>query len=140
LFLLIIGICLAEDHETPDEGQEPKPDVPTLVDSIRQAIQDSLTQQATKDLNQHLDTLNKTAAYYLTNDDASTIRLTVFLAFLLFLAVLALWCICLAVKSAFKWLVNLVLIMAAIYLFFLIVEYMSVHFGWFRGTTFEGST
>jgi len=54
--------------------------------------------------------------------------------------VFTLWCVCLAIKSVSKWLVTLVLIMAAIYLFFLIVEYISVKFQWFTGTSFEGTT
>jgi len=121
----------------PDDAP-PEPADETIADAIRRAV----AEQAAKNVHEHLNTLNTTATHFMTSTDANvaTARLAVFLGLGLFVAALALWCVCLAIKSAFRWLVNLVLLMAAVYLFFLIVEYLSVKFQWFAGTSLGGST
>ncbi len=121
------------------EGQSASEEVQkTSVELIREAIEASIRDQAHRIASEHIPRVNKTVTYILHDEEASGIRLGGILVFFLFFAVVALWCVCQIVKSAFRWLVNLVLVMLAIYLFFLIIEYLSVHYHWL-GSTFGGS-
>lgn len=115
-------------------------DTSTMAEMIRDAIASQLETHVEKVGRENVEKYNKTISYYLVHKDTASIRLGIGLAFVLLVLVMVLWCVCVAIKSAFKWLVNIVLALAAVLLFFLILEYLSVYYSWFSGTAFSGTT
>jgi len=129
----LLAACAAADS-TNNNNKASQEDI--LAEAVRRAILKSVDDTIHDYTSE--ETRN-TISYLATDPEIRTARLGALFAALVFFVVLLIWCICVAVRSAFRWLVNLVLALAAIFLFFLILEYLSVTFGWLNKTSFAGS-
>jgi len=130
---LLLVACFVFAAVAQDDKSDTNPT--SISDAIRQAIQNSIADKATDEMKGHFKVLNNTAMYYMTSEDTFSIRIALFVTLLLFIIIFALWCVCVAIKSAAKWLVNLVLLLAAACLFVLFIQLVSVNMGWHSTTS-----